>query len=275
MREFADGQVKDLVLGLTARAGLAMLFAALLAFLGPFSTYRFDVVQRIGYWTMLMAAWLILSLIAAGLASLMPFVRSRGAVARRVVTVLLASLPMLLVVGVANNMMSGWVPYTSKVIELYVSVLIIGGGYTYLADWFAVGSAAEPIIRPESSIDRSAPPPEVFAVEETPSDTALIDRLPPHIRADILCLQVEDHYVRVHSRHGSVMVLIRFSDALRGIDHIPGSQVHRSWWVAADAVESLRKNGRTAQLTLSNGTSVPVSQPYLAQALSTWGSVLI
>ncbi len=68
------------------------------------------------------------------------------------------------------------------------------------------------------------------------------------------------------------MVLTRFSDAMRGLGHIAGSQVHRSWWVAHDAVRSLRRSGRTAQLILSNELIVPVSQPYVADAVARWGA---
>jgi DNA-binding LytR/AlgR family response regulator len=88
-----------------------------------------------------------------------------------------------------------------------------------------------------------------------------------------LCLQVEDHYVRVHGVDGSAMVLIRFSDAIRGMTHLAGSQVHRSWWVANDAVRTLRRTSRTAQLTLSNEMIMPVSQPYVADAVSRWGAL--
>ncbi|MGK2911699.1 MAG: LytTR family DNA-binding domain-containing protein [Sphingobium sp.] len=277
MRDFASFNAESWLLRLTGRAGLAMLFAAILAFLAPFGTYRFDGIGRVGYWTVQMAAWLILSQSAAWFVSQVPGLRSRGAAQRRIAATVVATLPMMLVVGVATNMMIGWLPNPADLFEFFVSISLIGGGYTYLSDRLVeslthahAGLAphlAAPNIEPERTGE------EVLLAEDGPTDTALIERLPPHIRGEILCLQVEDHYVRVHSRSSSAMVLMRFSDALRGIDHIPGSQVHRSWWVATDAVTGLRKTGRTALLTLSNGASVPVSQPYVAQAVSAWGSL--
>jgi hypothetical protein len=49
MRDFAKLQAQDWWAQMAGRAGLAMLFAAILAFLAPFGTYRFDVMGRIGY----------------------------------------------------------------------------------------------------------------------------------------------------------------------------------------------------------------------------------
>lgn len=279
MRGFADFNVETMLLRVTGRAGLAMLFAAILAFLAPFGTYRFGTVDRVGYWTIQMVAWLVLSQAAAWLTWHLPGMRSRGVAPRRIVATAIATLPMMVVVGVANNMMNGWQPTPDELVELFLSISLIGGGYTYLSDQLvdrlhnahAAHAPSGPlaVVGPE----RVEEVEDVRASNEGPSDTALIERLPAHIRGEILCLQVEDHYVRVHSRSSSAMVLMRFSDALRGIDHIPGSQVHRSWWVASDAVTGLRRTGRTAQLTLRNGTTVPVSQPYLAHAISSWGSL--
>jgi DNA-binding LytR/AlgR family response regulator len=276
MREFANFSAETWLLRVTGRAGLAMLFAAVLAFLAPFGTYRFDAIGRVGYWTVQMAAWLILSQTAAWIAWRMAGLRSQGAVQRRILATAMATLPMVVVTGVANNMMNGWLPNAGDVIELFLSIALIGGGYTYVSDRLVEGAteahagrervAATPGMETAQADDELLP-------ADGPSDTALMERLPPHIRGEILCLQVEDHYVRVHSRNSSAMVLMRFSDALRGIDHIPGSQVHRSWWVASHAVTGLRRTGRTAQLTLANGASVPVSQPYLAHALRSWGSL--
>ena len=279
MRDFANLQGGDWWVQLSGRAGMATLFAAALAFLAPFGTYRFDVIGRVGYWTVQMAAWLGLSVAAAWLVSHLPKLRSQSVARRRIIETGTATLPMMVVVGVANNMMNGWLPYPDEVIELFVSIALIGGGVTYVSDRIveslvgASGDAAlDFAVAPVDGIGLN-PEGDAPLEEEKPTDPALIERLPAYIRGDILCLQVDDHYVRVHSRHGSTMVLMRFSDALRGVDHIPGSQVHRSWWVAASAVEGLRRTGRTAQLTLCNGLSVPVSQPYLAYATTSWGSL--
>jgi hypothetical protein len=275
MRDFANLHLDRWLSRITERAGLALLFAALLAFLAPFGTYRFGPVERVGYWTVQMAAWLVLSLAATWCVERLPGTRRRDAGLRRVAATLLATLPMMAFTGAANSMMTGWQPDAGELTELFLSIALIGGGYTMLGDLLIARTIhaqrpPEPaIVDPDRQEVSGGTAPSVAH----PTDTALVDRLPAHLRADILCLQVEDHYVRVHARGGSAMVLMRFSDALRGIDHVPGAQVHRSWWVADDAVAGLRRTGRTAQLILSNGASVPVSQPYLAHAIRTWGSM--
>jgi len=285
MRDFAESHREDRLLHPAGRAGLALLFAALLAFLGPFGTYRFDAIERVGYWTVQMFAWLVLSRAAAWLVRHVPGLRSRSETERLLVATAAAAMPMMVVAGVANNMMNGWQPDPGELAELFVSIALIGGGYTVLADRMIAG-LTRPGVGGAADAPASADGGDLAANDAGrgqasssagpsgpgPSDTGLIDRLPAHVRADILCLQVEDHYVRVHSATGSAMVLMRFSDALRGVDHLAGSQVHRSWWVALDAVTGLQRTGRTARLTLRNGTVVPVSQPYLAHATNVWGT---
>ncbi|MEG3085130.1 LytTR family DNA-binding domain-containing protein [Sphingomonas sp. PB2P12] len=280
MREFASSSADRRLLELACRTFVAMLFAAVLAFLAPFGTYSFDAIGRVGYWSSLMASWLVLSLAAYWLVWQVPGLRSRGDSKLRVIAFVLAILPMMVVAGVASNMMTGWLPYAEEVTELFIAVVLLCGGCTYLGDRMVerVTNAHSHAVLVALVQDAKPDQPgeegrlmEEGIPGEGPTDTALIDRLPAHVRGEILCMQVEDHYVRVHSHNSSALVLMRFSDALRGIDHIPGSQVHRSWWVATDAVTRLRKTGRTAQLTLINGVSVPVSQPYLAQATNSWG----
>lgn len=254
-------------------AGAALLFAAVLAFLAPFGTYRFEIMERLGYWTFVMAAWLVLSALGFAATFAWPMPGIFGQVPRQVSTVLFATLPMMAVTGIANNMMSGWQPSALDLAELFASIVLIGGAHTYLSarlfDVLLRAGAPEALVGERSSgtHDESALTPS------EPIETALLDRLPAHIRVDILCLQVEDHYVRVHSSQGSAMILMRFTDALRGLAHIPGAQVHRSWWVASRAVNGMKRSGRTAQLLLANDLRVPVSQPYLAQATLHWGDL--
>ena len=65
---------------------------------------------------------------------------------------------------------------------------------------------------------------------------ALRSRLPPGIGRDIIALETEDHYLRVHAAGGSALILMRMADAVAMLDPRLGAQVHRRWWVAAAAV---------------------------------------
>jgi len=93
---------------------------------------------------------------------------------------------------------------------------------------------------------------------------ALLNRLPLPQRGRLMHIAVSDHYVDVTTDKGTSLVLMRLSDAIRETAPIAGLQVHRSHWVALNAVRrALRQNGKPV-LELENGTLVPVSRTYLS-----------
>ncbi|MGZ3297481.1 MAG: LytTR family DNA-binding domain-containing protein [Asticcacaulis sp.] len=92
---------------------------------------------------------------------------------------------------------------------------------------------------------------------------ALRERLEFRYRqADIHAISAEDHYLRIHTSAGQTLVLMRLYDAIALLDGIEGSQVHRSWWVAKDAVADVAKSDGRIDLVLKGGTRVPVSRRY-------------
>lgn len=118
-----------------------------------------------------------------------------------------------------------------------------------------------------------AQPLETHAVPETvtASPVRFLDRLPPRLRGgDLLAVQAEDHYLRLHTDRGSDLILMRLSDAVSELDGLEGAQTHRSWWVAKSAVVKVARGDGRATLTLSNGLDVPVSRRY-ARTLRTDG----
>jgi LytTr DNA-binding domain len=84
--------------------------------------------------------------------------------------------------------------------------------------------------------------------------------LPPN--SEILALKAEDHYVRVFSNHGEKLILMRISDAIKELAGLEGARVHRSYWVAKQAVEHRDMQGRNIVLHLKNGLQIPISQTY-------------
>ena len=80
----------------------------------------------------------------------------------------------------------------------------------------------------------------------------------------VLCLPMEDHYVRVHTAGGSRLVLATMGQAREALAGVPGLQVHRSWWVADYAVVGAELDGRNVRLRLSNGLTPPVSRSTVA-----------
>jgi DNA-binding LytR/AlgR family response regulator len=95
---------------------------------------------------------------------------------------------------------------------------------------------------------------------------ALLSRLPPGIGSDIIALETEDHYLRVHSVGGSALILMRMADAVALLDPRLGTQVHRRWWVAQAAVAGVRTEGQKLSLCLIDETLVPVGRTFSAAA---------
>jgi len=104
---------------------------------------------------------------------------------------------------------------------------------------------------------QTAPPAKV------PTQVPLMERLPLEKRGALVALSVGDHYVRVQTRKGEEMLLMRLSDAIRETGTLEGAQVHRSHWVAFGQVTAARRQGDRAILTLSTGAELPVSRANL------------
>ncbi len=99
--------------------------------------------------------------------------------------------------------------------------------------------------------------------QDAASEIRFLQRIPNGIAGDLLCLRTEDHYLRVHTPAGSVLILFRLKDALAELDGADGMQVHRSYWVARDAIAAIERKGRKTILVLENGLHVPVSESFL------------
>jgi hypothetical protein len=81
----------------------------------------------------------------------------------------------------------------------------------------------------------------------------------------VTCLQMEDHYVRIHRGSGSRLELLPLTEAMARYGTAPGLRVHRGWWVAADAIAGVERDGRNLRLRLENGLVVPVARNRIAQ----------
>jgi hypothetical protein len=90
-----------------------------------------------------------------------------------------------------------------------------------------------------------------------------LERLPLKLRgAEVWAVEAQDHYLRLHTSKGQDLILMRLTDAVAELEGIEGSQTHRSWWVAKDAVTDAQRGDGRAVLTLKDGAKVPVSRAY-------------
>lgn len=107
----------------------------------------------------------------------------------------------------------------------------------------------------------------------TPTDTSarppvgykFLNRLPKNIGQNLLCLSMEDHYVRAHTDKGDALILMRMADAIAELEDYAGTQVHRSWWVAYSAIVKTGREKRRHFVHLTNGMDVPVSQTHIGK----------
>ena len=110
-------------------------------------------------------------------------------------------------------------------------------------------------------------PAETHKAEEGAPPPRFLDRLPARLKgAELFAVEAEDHYLRIHTSKGQDLILMRLSDAVVELEGLEGARVHRSWWVARQAVAAARRGDGRAVLTLKDGASAPVSRAY-ARAL--------
>jgi hypothetical protein len=179
---------------------------------------------------------------------------------------LVGTVPMTLAVLAINSQPLGalaW-PGLENAMATYFAVLMIGGAVTVLFNLVqarprepAPAAAVPP--SPEQVVLPAAWEPAAIATVPSPPNP-LLNQLPPELGSDIIALEMEDHYVRVHTALGSALVLMRLRDAMALLGDVDGMQVHRSWWVARAAVEDVMRDGRNIRLKLAREIEAPVAR---------------
>ncbi|MFN2098927.1 LytTR family DNA-binding domain-containing protein [Altererythrobacter sp. MF3-039] len=234
------------------------LLGLLMAILGPFGSFELPFAIRLIYWLALgyvgYAVYRPMGLIVDRLHRRLEL--SRGWL--WVTACLLATIPMSVIVYVVG-FLPGPIPMpdADTALRQYVYVLAVGGAVTLL---FVMLEKQETETHDVNDLqtgrDEQVPEPTVMQKE----GVRLVGRLSPPLGSDILAVENEDHYVRVHTALGSELILMRLGDAVEELGGIDGIQVHRGWWVARHAVEDVRREGRNIRLVLPGGIEAPVSR---------------
>lgn len=242
------------------------LIGVFLAIIGPFGSIAAPLPERLVTWTGF--AWL-------GYACYRPM-QSIAIWGERVLAlprwgvlaaaVLVGTVPMTFAVLAVNSLPSAGLHWPSFEVlaGTYFSVLVIGGAVTVLFNLVqgrgasAGAQVASPAAAPEP--EPISPQPPAPAPSPALAANPLLDQLPAEIGSAIIALEMEDHYVRVHTMLGSALVLMRMRDAVALLDDLEGMQVHRSWWVARGAVEDVLREGRNVRLSLARGIEAPVAR---------------
>jgi hypothetical protein len=80
--------------------------------------------------------------------------------------------------------------------------------------------------------------------------------------ARLIAVEAYDHYLRVHTDAGPELITLRFADALSELSRAHGFQTHRSWWIAADAIEAVRWGRGVGEARLAGDLTAPVSRSH-------------
>ena len=230
------------------RGGLVAAISGLfLNFSGAFGTDDAPLGLRLLYWMGLMAAGYLWGAFVTG------FFFRQGGSGRlgnmwlaAVVAALVMSAPFTLVVWLASRaVFDANIPLRGLPI-LFGSVLLVSLAIT------AINLLIE--TRRGGDGEAAAAPPK------------FLERLPIRLRgAEVWAVEAEDHYLRLHTSKGQDLILMRLADAVSELEGIEGAQVHRSWWVARDAIADARRGDGRATLTLKDGSEVPVSRTYAGE----------
>jgi DNA-binding LytR/AlgR family response regulator len=242
--------VRGLVIGAMASVVLALL--------GAMGTDAAPLGLRLLYWAAVITPGSLLGLAVTWA------VQKWGGLSRyrwweAAMVAVLVAVPHTFVVIVASALMFGFTMITaSTILQFGLAVLLVSAVLTainYLASPPAFDVAADkpPALSPATAI--------MSAVPACTMPPAFADRLPPRLRAGRLqAIAAEDHYLRVHTDLGNDLVLMRIGDAAALLATLPGARVHRSWWVARDAVTGSRSTNGNIMLELAGGLEVPVSR---------------
>ncbi len=237
---------------------VAVMLGALLGLLGPFDTYRMGTGPRMAYWIFMMVAGLAIGRPTLIVGDWLAAETGLPALAVRSIAIAIGSLPMtLLVAWLFTGFDLAHMLHFAGLPVLYGQVLLISVlTYSVYRAMFrtdvVVSPVPQPLVEPAqpAQIDQSASRFEA--------------RLPRGF-GPLLALSSEDHYVRAHSETSTTLILIRLRDAIAELDPaVDGMQVHRSWWVAREAVTGQKRSDRTLRLVLHNGMEVPVSRERIA-----------
>lgn len=251
MREMTDTHLR-----LLRQGAVTFGIGAVLAMIGPFGTYLdLTLSQRLIYWLGIMVVnWLQ---ITAALWAVERLTADRNVAwpLQTAAACLLAAVPATFeVIWLEATFRPAALGYLPAWGQIYVYVVILSLAITlpllalYRRRWPE---------RPDA-VDRStggAPPKE----------PAFLRRIPASLGQELLCLETEDHYLRVHTTVGNDLILHRLRDALAELDGADGLQVHRGYWVARTAVAAVERDGRKTLLVLTNGLRVPVSRSFQPQ----------
>ena len=190
--------------------------------------------------------------------------------------------PIVVWLGLAVTTLIGAVPSTAvatiilarlyfaqtELIPMYMTVATVSLCCVFFVHYI-VGQRVRHAAETPENDDRRTSDGEDAASRSDPGSAASIerrrrffDRLAEKGAGDLIYLRTDNHHVRACTTTGTVLLRMRFADAVIDLGDL-GMQVHRSYWVAtAHVLRPDRRNHRTV-LLLTGHHEVPVSRSYV------------
>ena len=253
--------------GLARLAALAMIAGVVVAALGPFGTYgNMSMAERFAFWEVVLVAAAAIHIPSLWLAERIGRLAGVPVIFWVIGAASIATMPSTFIVTGVVAIFYG-TPRPPDFLMMFGYVLTISVPMQALS-YATLRMAAHPEAA-AAQLQRVVPKVDPVSedVQDVPARTVaapIWQRVPASLGTQLICLEMQDHYVRIHTAQGSTLVLMRMSDAEHEIGGVEGARVHRSWWVARDAVLAVERDRRTVRLALSNGMIVPVSRERLA-----------
>lgn len=226
---------------LAADTALWVAVGLVMAILGPFGSSERSLPERLIYWQICMVGGGFI-----GVAIDEPVRRRVSNFWVRVLIVSVGMTPFVTVlVGLTNHYLSPMRLTVANVLEPTFQVFVT----CFAVMCFRQLAWAEPVqvvVAPEPAQDPAA---------------AFRQRLSAKRRAAaLIAVEAEDHYLRVHTDAGDELITARFGDAMAELAGVAGFQTHRSWWVAADAIDEVIWLRGRGEAKLKCGLTVPISR---------------
>ncbi len=216
---------------------------AFLALAGAFGTQSASLPRRLVFWILLLVAGSLCVSFLSITTSQRPRI-GHSRFVRWVLLTLLIAVPMSLLAWLLSSALFGADAPSNYGVYLWVSTIISAAVIALMVLVNTPGLA-------------TAGPPE----SDVTAEIRFMARLPSKLDgAEVYSLKAEDHYLSVHTSKGSALILSRLSDAISELDGIEGAQVHRSWWVARDAITEVHRTRNSVSLELKGGVVAPVSR---------------
>lgn len=237
--------------------GLASLAVGLgFGVMAPFGTgATLSLGGRLAYWLIAVPLnWLQIA-VAITLIERAPFAADWSPLRRGLTAALALSIPATFeITWLQQVFMHRPIDSLAALSEVYLYVLLVSVMLTVPNSLIFFSPAAPaPMAEPALPTTIAAP---------GPVRPPFFDRIRPELGTELLALEMEDHYLRIHTAAGSDLILCRFGDAVKELQGFDGLQIHRSWWVARGAIAGIARDGQKMTVTLTNGLAAPVSRSF-------------